>query len=103
MATRLIRASVGDTEYVAVTLTETTATNISGATFKVSLGAYDAPNGWRDPDAIELLSSSQVRLKLLVGAQGTVTPAPGIYWLWAQISDNPETEAIRIDSRIVIT
>lgn len=100
---RLIRASAGDTEYVSAVVTETNGVNISGDVFKVSLGSYDSPNGWRVPDAVEMLSLSQIRVKLLVGAQGTVVPTPGTYWLWIQVGDAPETETVRVSTdRIIV-
>lgn len=99
---RTIRASVGEAEYLSAVITETTGKTITGDTFTLSLGTYDAPATWTPPDVTQTITASSVRLKLLVGAGGTVNPTANTYWLWVRVADAPETNVLRIDERITI-
>lgn len=98
---REIRTSSGAIQYLAVLLTETSGKNISGDTYELSLGAYDTPGTWFAP-TVEIVTTSQVRVKALVGAGQTINPAPGTYWLWYRVTDTPEVDPERVDERIVI-
>lgn len=98
---RTIRVSAGETQYLSVVLTEKDGKNIVGDTFAVSLSpSYDAPGEWTAPE-LQTISTSSVRLKLLVGSGG-ITPEPGAYWIWLRAIDTPETALIRVGDRITI-
>lgn len=99
----LIRASDGDTVYVGIVLTERTGKNITGAGFKVSVAGYDDPGDWHDPDTLEFPETSQVRLRILVGATGSLQLPPDSYTPWAQVHDGVETVAVRVEDRITLS
>jgi hypothetical protein len=100
---RTIRSSTGGTKYLSAVVTETTGKTITSDTFQVALTLEGAnPVTWQSPDVTQTVTTSSVRVKLLVGATGTLNPAAGAYYLWVKVTDTPEIEPIRIDERITI-
>lgn len=98
---RTIRSSAGGKRYLTATITETTGKDITGDTYVVSLGSYTAPGTWTAATPTTV-TTSQVKVAVLVGSGGTLDPTAGDYWLWVKVADNPEVEPIRIDERITI-
>lgn len=95
----IIYATQGAREYVGGTITETTGKDISGATFTVGLTtSYGTPpTEWVAPDVSTVGATTASRvLKMLI----TDTTAPGDYYLWAKVVDNPEISPLRIQERI---
>lgn len=100
-AQQTIDLTAGAIEYTwPLTLIETTGKDITADTIQLSLGGYEAPATWQAPDTDTAPVVSQRVVQLLVG--DTLTPAPGAYWLWSQIVDNPEIVPRR-HQRITIT
>lgn len=98
---RTIRTSLDDDVYVSIVLTETTGQDITATTVEMALGTYQDPGTGYAPDVTEPVATGQVRVKLLVGANGhTFTPA--VYTPWVRAIDTPEQEWVRIEDRVTI-
>ena len=91
-----VRVSAGDKVYAGGTITETTGKDITGATIMLALLTLgtnpDESTTGSLPDDDESPSPSQRTVKMLI----TDAVAPGAYQLWARITDNPETEWVRL-------
>lgn len=84
-----------------ITITETEGQNISTDTVQMGLSSYSTPpTAWADPSKliIDRPTDSTVTVKMLIDSD----VAPGAYWLWWSISDNPETVAQLVPVRIVV-
>lgn len=96
-----IYVSQGMKRYVGGTVTETTGKDISGATFVVALGADNVtpPGSWVSPSVnIQGATVAARVLKLLIDT----STAPGQYFIWARITDNPEIEPVLLDGPIAV-
>lgn len=94
-----ILTSAGAAEYVGGTVSETSGKDISGATFKMSLGSSTQPGPWVDPSVSSPgAGNSQRVLKLLVSS----TTPKGRYYVWARISDSPEVAPVKFPQEIVV-
>lgn len=88
-----IEVSAGAVEYAAVTITENFGKDISGDAVQMGLGAFDAPpNAWLDATDIGMSASVSSRTVGILIDSGT---APGDYWSWVKIGDDPETVVAR--------
>lgn len=90
MSNQVINLTAGAMEYTwPLTLVEVTGKDISGVPILLSLGTYSEPGAWQSPDVDEAQSvKSQRVVQMLVG--GTLKPAPGTYYVWSKVTDNPE-------------
>ena len=82
----IIYASAGGIEYASALVTETTGLDITNDTFVVGLSTDQntPPPSWQVPDVQQNVGTN-VRVKMLIQGQ-----APGTYWLWVKVTDNPE-------------
>lgn len=103
MTARTIWVSKGAVEYVGGTITETTGQDITAATIVMALGAYSTPpdkTSGKTPDSDTQGATTADRVvKLLI--DNTYTPATGQY-VYAWITDSPESEPVRLDGPITI-
>jgi hypothetical protein len=99
MATTIL-ASAGEKQYVGGTVTELTGKDISAATFQIALGDIAIPpTTWSTPDvSVAGASAAQRVVKLLASS----TTAPGTYWVWVRISDNPEVKPLIVQGPVTI-
>jgi hypothetical protein len=101
---RTIAASLGAHGYVSVLVTETTGKDISGVTFQMALkrNGQVLSGTWSPPSVNTAVTTSQRRLKVLVGAGQTLNPAAGRYRAAVQATDNPELDIIVASNDSVI-
>lgn len=97
MGDQVIKVSIGGARYVGGTITETTGKDISADTVQVALGTATTPGTWQTPDVITANVSS-VTVKYLV----TNAVTPGVYYVWAKITDTPEIEPFVLDGPIYV-
>lgn len=103
-----IRASLGESETLSVTVSTTDATTISADTFKVTLAPYDQPpavssSSWATPNTPVVIDASHVRLDFAVGASRPLNPVPADYWRWVLVNDTGgDVRLIRVPGRITI-
>lgn len=69
------------------TIRETNGKNISGDTVTVGLGGFDTPPTLAAPTVDTAQSDPSTRVVQLLVTNAT---APGKYYLWVKVTDNPE-------------
>lgn len=84
---QIIHVSAGAAEHTwPTTLTETTGKDISADQVQISLGTADAPGTWSSPDLLDRPTTASVTAAKLV----TNAVAPGTYFVWVKLTDDPE-------------
>lgn len=98
-----IFVSLGKKRYVGGTVTEKDGNDISGDTFTVALGTSNTippSSGWVVPGVNQAGKGGSSTRLLLFLVDNNVDP--GVYWIWANIVDNPEIEPLVLDGPITV-
>lgn len=95
-----IWVSKGKRQYVGGVVREGTGKNIQGATFTIGLGdESEPPDTFVTPSLSEQgATEAERRVRLLVAAP----TAPGTYWCWINVEDDPEILPVRVDEKIIV-
>jgi hypothetical protein len=96
---RVIRVSAGAVEYVTGKVTDKSGADLTGSTFQVGLGGWDAPPAsWRVPDLVEFEGLTTVRVSMLVDSS---FPEVERAHMWVKVSDAPEVLPRRCDGNTI--
>jgi len=99
-STQQIEVSLGEVQYTwPVVITETENKDISASQIEVSISEdHRAPGTWLNPDK-DVSGPDNVRtVQMLVDS----SYAPGSYWIWVKVTDNPEIVIMRAAQFIVV-
>lgn len=92
MAQPVIVVSEGYSRQCGGNIIELYGTNITGDTVQMGVSADPLvrPTSWSAPTTLLSISPSVIHVMLLLDN----TYAPGVYWLWVQITDGQDKEPI---------
>lgn len=95
-----VNATAGETKYAGANLTDANNADLSTTTITMGLSqsSTTAPTTWSAPDYSDTSVIGKATVKLLVHS----TQAPGTYYLWIKMIDNPETLVFPVPDQTVV-